>query len=47
MERGHCFFDGSGGVEAMDLVEVDVGSVEAAEGGIDGGEDGLAGEPFG
>ncbi len=28
----------------MDLVEVDVGGVEAAEGGRDGGEDGLAGE---
>lgn len=45
MEGGHCFFDGSGGVEAMDLVEVDVGGVEAAEGGRDGGEDGLTGEP--
>ena len=44
MERGHCFFDGGGGVEAMDLVEIDVGSVEAAEGGFDGSEDSLTGE---
>ena len=28
----------------MDLVEVDVGRIEAAEGGCDGGEYGLAGE---
>ena len=47
MERGHCFFDGGGGVEAVDLVEVDIVSVQAAEGGIDGSEDGLAGEPYG
>ena len=45
MEGGHCFFDRSGGVEAMDLVEVDVGGVESAKGGINGIEDGLAGEP--
>ena len=44
MEGGHCFSDGGGGVEAMDLVEVDVGGVEAAEGGLDGSEDGLMGE---
>lgn len=30
----------------MDLVEVDIVSVEAAKGGIDGVEDGLTGEPF-
>ena len=47
MERGHCFFDGSGGVEAMDLVKVDIIGVQAAEGGVDGSEDGLAGEPLG
>ena len=47
MECGHCFFDGGGRVEAVDLVEVDIIRVQAAEGGIDGGEDGLAGEPFG
>lgn len=47
MERGHCFFDGSGGIEAMDLVDVDIIGVQAAEGGIDGSEDGLAGEAFG
>lgn len=29
----------------MDLVEVDVGGIEAAEGGRDGSEDSLAGEP--
>ena len=31
----------------MDLVEIDIIGVQAAEGGIDGGEDGLAGEPCG
>ena len=45
MEGGHCFFDRSGGVEAMDLVEVDVSGVEAAEGGLNGSEDGLTGKP--
>ena len=44
MEGRHCFFDGGGGVEAVDLVEVDVGGFEASEGGLDGGEDGLTGE---
>lgn len=30
----------------MNLVEVDIIGVQAAEGGIDSGEDGLAGEAF-
>ena len=43
VERGHCFGDGDGGVEAVDLEEVDVGGLEAGEGVVDVGEDGLAG----
>lgn len=42
VESLHCFFDGDGGVEAVDLKEVDVGCLQAREGGIDGVEDGLA-----
>ncbi len=44
MQCFHGFFDGDSGVETVDLEEVNVGCVEAGEGGFDGGEDGLAGE---
>ena len=44
VQCGHCFFDGGGGVEAVDLVEVYIGGVETFEGGVDSGEDCLAGE---
>ena len=47
MEGGHGFFDGDGGVEAVDLEEVDVGGLETGEGVFDVGEDGLAGETLG
>lgn len=44
VEGGHGFLDGHGGVEAVDLEEVDVRGVEAFEGGLDRGKDGLARE---
>ena len=44
MQRLHGLLRGRGRVEAVDLVEVDVGRVEAREGGVDGVEDGGAGE---
>ena len=37
-------FDGGEGIEAMDLVEVNVVDAEALEGAVDGGHDVLAGE---
>lgn len=46
MERGHCFFDWGGGVEAVDLEEVDIGCVEAFEGGFYCVENCLAGKAF-
>ena len=46
VEGGHCFGDGDGGVEAVDLEEVDVGGLEAGEGGVDGREDCGAGETW-
>ena len=42
----HGFFDRDCFVEAMDLKEVDVGSLETGEGGVDGSEDALAGETW-
>ena len=30
----------------MDLKEVDIGGIKTGEGGVDGGEDGLAGETY-
>lgn len=44
MESLHGFFDRDVFVEAVDLEEVEVGGVEAFEGGFDVGEDGVAGE---
>ena len=46
MQGGHCFSEGDGGIETVDLKEVDVGGLEAGKGGVDGGEDGLAGEAW-
>ena len=43
VEGAHGFVDGSGAVEAVDLEEVDVGGLEAGEGGFDLVEDGGAG----
>ena len=40
----HRFFDRDCFVEAVDLKEVDVGSLETREGGVDGSEDALAGQ---
>ena len=44
VEGFHGFFGGDGGVVAVELEEVDVGCAEAGEGGVDGAEDGGAGE---
>lgn len=44
MQGAHCFGDGHGGVEAVDLEEVDVRGLEAGEGGFDAVEDRGAGE---
>ena len=38
----HCFFDGHVLVEAVNLEEIDVGSLEAGERGVDSVKDGLA-----
>jgi hypothetical protein len=40
----HGFFEGGVRVEAVDLEEVEVVELEAGEGGVDGFEDGGAGE---
>jgi hypothetical protein len=47
VEGFHCFFNGDGGIESMDLEKVDVGGVETAEGGFYCGEDGVTRETFG
>lgn len=47
MEGFHRFFDGDIFIEAVDLEEIEVGGVEAFEGGFDVGEDGVAGETWG
>ena len=39
----HGFFDGDGCVETVDLKDIEVVGLQAGEGGVDGGEDGLAG----
>ena len=44
MQGGHGFFDRGGLVEAVNLQEVDIGCVEASEGGFDGIEDGESGK---
>lgn len=44
VERAHRLLDRRGGVEAVDLEEVEVGRVEAGEGGVDLVENGGAGE---
>lgn len=44
VQGAHGFGGGDGGVEAVDLEEVDVVCSEAFEGGVDGVEEGGAGE---
>lgn len=44
VESLHGLFEGSVRVEAVDLQEVEVGELEAGEGGVDGFKDGGAGE---
>lgn len=46
MKCFHRFFDRDCFVEAVDLKEVDVGSLETGEGCVDGSEDALAGETW-
>ena len=46
MKCFHRFFDRDCFVEAVDLEEVDVGSLEPGEGGVDGSEDALARETW-
>lgn len=46
VESAHGLFDGGVGVEAVDLEEVHVVQVHALEGGVDGFEDGGAGEAW-
>ena len=46
MKCFHRFFDRHCFVEAVDLEEVDVGSLETGKGGVDGSEDALAGETW-
>ena len=44
VQRAHGFGGGHGGVEAVDLEQVDVVCSQACEGGVDGVEEGGAGE---
>lgn len=44
VQRFHCLFYGCLGVEAVDLEQVEIVCAEAGEGGVDGFEDGGAGE---
>ena len=47
VQGAHGFGSGDGGVEAVDLEQVDVVCSEAFEGGVDGVEEGGAGEACG
>jgi len=46
VEREHGLGGWDGGIEAVDLQDVDVGCAEAAEGSVDGVEDCGAGEAW-